>query len=161
MQHLAVRLVVSVITFIVGITTTGLLSAHRSDTSGSNSALKQEVLRIERQYLDAHVQRDAATLNRILADDFAFTHRRGRYTNKAERLALVQNSDFHFEAIDTRGVDVKVNGDRAIVMGQATVTGQYKDRIFTSPPYGFIRVYQKRQGRWQVAAVQVTRAAWQ
>jgi ketosteroid isomerase-like protein len=159
MQRQALHIFVALVTFLIGMTAAGLRPAHHSDLR-SPSRAEQEVLSVEREYLDAHVEHDVATLDRILADDFTFLHG-GRYvTTKAQRLALMENPDFSFLSIDTDDVDVSVNGDQAIVTGEAVVRGRYQEREFVSPPYSYLRVYEKRQGRWQIVSVEATGRAW-
>ena len=156
MRRQALHLFVSLVTFLIGMTMAQLRPAHHTVLLSYNRA-EQEVLSVEREYLNAHVERDVAALDRILSDDFTFLHG-GRYlTSKAERLALMENPDFSFLSIDTDDVDVSVNADQALVTGQAVVRGRYKEREFVSPPYRFRRVYEKRQGHWQVVSVEATR----
>src|ERR687883_1143898 len=127
MQRLTINLFVSLATFIIGTAAAGLWPAHHRVVY-SHSPAEQEVLSVEQEYLDAHVRRDRAALDRILADDFTFYHC-GRYsTTKAERLALMENPDFSFLSIDTGDVDVQVNGDKALVTGEAVARGLYKEQ---------------------------------
>jgi ketosteroid isomerase-like protein len=159
MQRQALHIFVSLVTFLIGLAAAGLWPAYHTGLL-SYSRAEQEVLSVERAYLDAHVERDAAALDRLLSDDFTFLHG-GRYVStKAERLALIENPDFSFLSIDTDKVDVSVNGDQALVTGEAVVRGRYKEREFVSPPYRYQRVYEKRQGRWQVVSVEATRFMW-
>ncbi len=159
MQHHIIRLFVSLVTFIIGVSATSLWPADRPSTP-SNSDARQEILKIERDYLDAHLSRDTATLDRILADDFIFWHGGSRHTNKAQRLALMEAPDFTFLSIDTDSVDVDVDGDKAFVTGKAVVRGRYKQKEFVSPTYGYLRIYEKRDGRWQIVSVQATTFDW-
>jgi ketosteroid isomerase-like protein len=159
MQHHIIRLFVSLVTFIVGVSVASLWPAARPFTP-SNSEARQEILRIEREYLDAHLSRDTATLDRILADDFIFWHSGSRHTNKAQRLALIEAPDFTFLSIDTDRVDVDVDGDKAFVTGKAVVRGRYKQKEFVSPPYSYLRIYEKLEGRWQIVSVQATTFDW-
>ena len=143
MQPFIIRLFASLATFIIGVTISNLWPAQRL-APFSNSAAEQEVLSLEQQYLDAHVHRDRAALDRILSDDFTFWHCGRRVTRKAERLALMDDPDFTFVSINTEGVEVMVKGDTAFVTGQARVRGRsngYVAREFVSPPYQYTRVY--------------------
>jgi len=161
MQRIIIHLLVSLATFLIGTVMTAPWSAERhkapSSSSYTRSAEQQEILSIERRYLDAHVERDRAALDSILADDFAIMYRYGRVGDKAERLALVENPDFTFVSVDTDDVDVTVDGQNAVVSGRAVVRGRYGDREFLSRPYRFTRRYEKRQGRWQIVSVQFYR----
>ncbi len=158
MQRLTVHACVALVTFIIGLSTAAIPTAFRFDAHTSGGA-EQEILETEREYIRAHVRRDAATLERILADDFTLEFPSGRVTTKAARLALLENADFVFLSLDTDNVKVWVNEDEAVVTGQAVLHGRYSDQDFTSPAYGFVRLYEKRQGRWQIRTVQIIRAA--
>ncbi|HEX8142150.1 MAG TPA: nuclear transport factor 2 family protein [Pyrinomonadaceae bacterium] len=151
-----IYLFVSLATFLIGITIAAPWSAERHPAA-PYSGEEQELLRVERRYLDAHIERDVAALDSVLADDFVVLHRFGRVGDKAERLALLENQDFTFLAVDTDGVEATVNGDAGVVTGRAVVRGRYGDQEFLSPPYRFMRRYEKRQGRWQIVSVQFSR----
>jgi ketosteroid isomerase-like protein len=149
-----IYLFVSLATFLIGVTVASPWSAEPRHSAAIHSSAEQELLSVERKYLDAHIQRDVAALDSVLADDFVVMHRFGRIGDKAERLALVDNPDFTFLAVDTTDVDVYVNGDEGIVTGRAVVRGRYADHEFQSPQYRYTRRYEKREGRWQIVSVQ-------
>lgn len=159
MRHYILRLSVSLVTFILGVSIAGLWPAHHLETVSSSEA-KREILKLEREYVGAHLRGDAATLDRILADDFTFRHSGSRVTDKAQRLALMETPGFTFLSIDTDGVDIEVDGNRAYVTGRAVAKGRYRERLFVSPPYTYLRVYEKRDGRWQMVSVRATRSDW-
>jgi hypothetical protein len=155
MKHLAIRLVVSLFTFVIGIALAALLPASHSHRV-SNSLDEQAVLQIERQYIQANLNGDMETLDSILADEFTISSR-CRVTTKAQRLALLANPDFAFEAIHTDKVEVEASDDSAVVTGEAYIQSRYGDEEFVSPVYEFTRNYEKRDGRWQIVSVQVRR----
>jgi hypothetical protein len=138
MNHLAIRVVSALVTFLLGLSVTAIISPYSFRVS-SDPAAEQEVLRVERQYIQAHLNRDVATLDDILADEFFIGSSRCRSTNKAQRLALVSNPNVTFEAINTDDVQVKVNGDSAEVTGVAVVQSLFGGEEYTSPQYRFTR----------------------
>jgi ketosteroid isomerase-like protein len=158
MKHVAIRLVVSLLTFAIGLVSAALLHPTRSHVV-SNSKDEQAILRVERQYIQANLSGDTATLNNILADDFTIDfgirgHR--KIESKEERLALLENPNFAFESIDTDNVEVEVNGDRAVLRGEASLESRESRYGYTEvkeATYAFTRVYEKRQGRWQIVSV--------
>ena len=163
MQQTVIRLAVALATFFAGVTSaqlTKLLPSADGFGAASGTEAEQEVLRVERAYLRAHTERDAATLERVLAEEFTLGPVYGEVTTKAARLRLMNNPDFAFREIDTDGVRVSVRGETAVVTGQATLTARYRGREFTSPTYGYEREYVRRDGRWQVVNVRITRSAW-
>lgn len=154
MQRIIINLVVSLATFIIGVTAATPWTAFRATFDSQD---KKEILKLERAYLDAHLARDTARLDAILADDFTFSHYWGGVTDKARRLALLENPDFSFESIDTRDVEVSVDGDRATLTGEAVVRGQYRGRPFVTTPYNYERIFERRDGQWQIVSVRAGR----
>jgi ketosteroid isomerase-like protein len=155
MKHLAIRVVVSLLTFAIGIASATLLNPLRSN-AGSNSADEQAVLQVERQYIRAHLNADTATLEKIVADDFTISSR-WAFEDKAERQALLENTNFAFEAINTENVEVEINGDKAVLTGKASIESREGDIAVRSPLYNFTGIYEKRQGRWQIVSVRIKR----
>jgi ketosteroid isomerase-like protein len=154
MQRIIINLVVSLATFIIGVTAATPWTAFRT---ASDSQDKTEILRVEQQYLDAHIARDRARLDQVLSDDFTFSHYWGGVADKARRLSLLENPDFSFESIDTTNVEVTVTGDTARVTGEAVVRGNYRGRPFLTTPYNYVREYERRDGRWQIVSVRTGR----
>ncbi|HEY0547909.1 MAG TPA: nuclear transport factor 2 family protein [Pyrinomonadaceae bacterium] len=155
MRHLIFRFTVSLLTFIIGLASASVLNPFRTHQS-SNSDAEQQVLSVEHQYIAAHLRGDAAALNDILADDFVIKCPRGTITNKALRLALLERPSFTFEMFDTSDVQVNVNGNSATVTGIAHIRAGYswESRLY-EPTYSFTRLYEKRDGRWQIVSVVV------
>ena len=151
MKYTAVRLAVALFTFIIG-TAASMVSPWRS-AAPPNAAEEQEVLRIERQYIQANLEGDTATLNEILADDFSIRTRWGRVTNKPERLALLEDPYFAFEVIRTNHVRAEVNGDTAVVTGDVFIRSSYGYDRSGGASYTYSRQYEKRNGRWQIVTV--------
>jgi len=157
MQRYSIRLVAALATFLVGIAATIVPTAFYVKTIANNQ-IEQEVLEVERQYINAHVERDTATLERILADDFTIRFPYGRFSTKAERLALFDNTDFSFVSFTTDDVQTQIiNEYEAVGTGRAMLTGRYQDRRFRSRTYGYTRTYEKRQGQWQIVSVRIAR----
>ncbi|HKS29196.1 MAG TPA: nuclear transport factor 2 family protein [Pyrinomonadaceae bacterium] len=154
MQRIIFNVVVSLATFIIGVTAATPWTAFRT---ASDSQDKTEILRVERQYLDAHVERNTAQLDRVLSDDFTFSHYWGGVTDKARRLSLLENPDFAFESIDTSNVEVTVTGDTARLTGEAIVRGNYRGKPFVTTPYNYTRSFERRDGRWQIVSVRAGR----
>jgi ketosteroid isomerase-like protein len=157
MKYLAIRFVVALSTFLIGISASALLSPLSFDAA-SNGEAKQEILQLERRYIQAHLERDVDALDDMLADEFTIKGRWGRGTTKARRLALLEDPDFAFEAINTDNVRVEVNGESATVTGNAFIRSRYEDEESISPTYRFRRSYEKRNGRWQIVSVRVGRS---
>lgn len=156
MKHLIFRFTVSLLTFIIGLASASVLNPFRTHQSAGSGNAEQEVLRVEHEYLAAHLHSDTAALEDILADDFVIRCPHGMITNKAMRLALLERPSFAFDTLNTSDVQVQVNGDSATVTGRAYVRAGYswEARLYDAS-YSFTRHYEKRDGRWQVVSVMV------
>jgi ketosteroid isomerase-like protein len=155
MKQVAIRLVVSLLTFTIGIVSAALLHPTRSHAV-SNGKEEQAILRVERQYIQANLNADIDAMDKILADDFTidfYLGGRRKVETKAERLALLESPYFGIEALDTNNVEVEVNGDTAVLRGEASLESRYGDTMVRELSYTFTRIYEKRQGRWQIVSV--------
>jgi ketosteroid isomerase-like protein len=154
-----IRLSVSIVTFFLGLALSFVPASFSCDATRVN-VYEGEVLEANRQYLDAHIKRDVDALDRLLADDFVIGGRFGRVTGKAQRLALLRNSDFSFLDInDINSGDARVTAGENYgeVSGCAVLRGDYAGQEYASPPYRYTRRFERRDGRWQVVGVETSR----
>ena len=145
MKYFAKRLPAALITFVVGIVSANLVG--HVWTAGAPD--ERAVLAVEREYVRAHVERDVAALDRVLADDFTMFS--GKVT-KEQRLAWLANPLLTITALKTDGVNVVVSGREALVTGTAKLSFSLRGRDVTTPRYGYTRRYVKRGGRWQLVS---------
>lgn len=118
----------------------------------------QEFMRMGREWADAFVKRDKATLERILADDFMSTGPTGAVANKAQYVADAGSADATIEAINVEDGSVRMYGDAAVVTGRYTMKGKAGGQDIGGP-HSYTAVYVKRQGRWQPVAFHSSRVA--
>lgn len=155
MKHTAIRLAVAVVTFVIGLALSALVNVNPfRGHAGSNAADEQEVLRVEREYIQANLDADTDVLREILADEFSIRTRWGRVTNKARRLELLEDPFFAFESIRTDNVRAEVTGDTAVVTGNVSIRSHNGSRE-SGASYSYSREYEKRDGRWQIVTVYV------
>ena len=158
MKYTAIRLAVSLLTFIIGTAAATLINPLRGSHTApvSNAAEEQEVLRVERQYIRANLEGDIALLDEILADEFSIRTRWGRVTDKPSRLTLLADPFFAFEVIRTDNVRATVTGDKAVVTGDVFIRSSYGYNNSDGASYRYRRAYEKRDGRWQIVSVYLT-----
>ena len=111
-----------------------------------------EIERLNDEWVEALVGRDAATLDRIMAEDFSFTHPL-EGDDKRQFIADVVAGDLSVESMGRENVTVRVHGDTAVLSCRDTAKWAYRGRDF-SGVYKTIHVYSRRDGRWQLVAVQ-------
>ena len=135
-----------------GILALGLLlggpAPARAAEAGDEAALR----RLNRDYLGAFLACDVARFRDLLADDFYGVLADGRVIDKAEFLRQAARPpglrDFRL-----RDVGVRLYGDAALVNDLAA----YRRPDGSTAQTRYVDVYARRQGRWQVVSVQITR----
>jgi ketosteroid isomerase-like protein len=132
-------------------------AASSSTSSGAGSA-EADLLKLEREWLDAYMKRDVAALERIEADDFNLTYSTGDVITKAQELANLKSSAAGNPAfkLSTEDTKVRLYGDSAVLTGvliqQTTDNGKEM-----AVRMRYTDVWVKRNGRWQVVAAQLTK----
>ena len=117
---------------------------------------EQQIIQIERAWIDAFVGSDTQTLERILADDFIFTDPAGNILTKAEWIEDMTNGSLNFESIQIDHLKVRLFGDSAAVAnGRTTVKAQSKEGGFNGK-FCYTVMYLKRDGSWQPVAEHAT-----
>src|SRR6266513_3695957 len=125
------------------ILTVALLSSGRQQSvaQGADAAAEQEVRQTIEKYRTALLQHDAATLERIWADDYTFTNGAGETHSKAERLANLKSGATSLDSIsEEEDMKVRVYGNVAVATGRVTIKGQYSGKQ-TSGQYRSIHVW--------------------
>lgn len=152
---LAVAVLVAVATSLA----LGQMADKQKTTKGGKAGVEQALMQMERDWTEAGLKKDAATLGKILADDWVGQGPTGIAT-KAEALADLKSGDNKLDSITLGDMKVRVFGDTAVVAGSDDEKSSYKGKD-TSGHYTWTDVFVKRQGRWQAAASQGTLVAKQ
>jgi ketosteroid isomerase-like protein len=145
----------------IAILALALLSFGRqqSTAQGADAAAEQEVRQTIEKYRTALVQRDAATLERIWANDYTFTNGAGEMVSKTQRLANLKSGATSLDSISqAEEIKVRVHGDVAVATGRVTIEGQYSGKQ-ASGQYQSINVWVKGAAGWQLVANQLTPVA--
>ena len=116
---------------------------------------EEEIKQIEIEWGEAFERRDIATLDRFMADEYILTDPLGVVRNKAESLAAIKTNDVFFESSKSDNVNVRINGDTAVVTGRSTFKGRYKGWPMTGQ-YQYTDVLVKRKGCWQAVSSHIT-----
>ena len=140
------------------ILTVALLSSGRQQSvaQGADAVAEQEVRQTIEKYRTALLQKDAATLERIWADDYAFTNGAGEIHSKADRLANLKSGATSLDSIsEEEDMKVRIHGNVAVANSRVTIKGQYSGKQ-TSGQYRTIHVWVKGATGWQLVANQLT-----
>jgi hypothetical protein len=156
MLRYGLRLSVSIATFILGLALS-LVPSLFSSGAPTRGDFEGEVLEANQAYIQAHINRDAAALDGLLADEFVINGQYGGVTTRAERLALLNSPVYSYLDIDSRDARVTATENYAELSGYATLTGRYSGQEATWHSYRYTRRFERRDGHWQVVGVDTSR----
>jgi hypothetical protein len=122
--------------------------------SQTPNANEQAVLKAYRALDQAQFKKDRGTLERLMADDYSYTHSNGTVNDKAADIKETMSEDIKWT--DTKSDDLKVRryGNVAVVTGQVTLTGSAKN--YVPGPRRFTEIWVNRDGHWQNVGGQTT-----
>jgi ketosteroid isomerase-like protein len=118
----------------------------------SNISTEQELRQKNEEWVHALVNHDAATLNRIMAEDCVFTHPL-EGDDRAQFVSDVESGDLRVAYMNRDHVDVRIYGSTAIISCRDDAKWLYAGREI-SGIYRTLHVYAKRDKGWQLVAVQ-------
>jgi ketosteroid isomerase-like protein len=117
----------------------------------SDAATAQTLQAMERTWLNAEKNHDAATFEKLVADDWIAIGPDGKSQTKAERSAQIKAA--HTTSATMGEMKVRVFGDTAVVTGtddEVTV----EDGKKSTNHYAWTDVFVKRNGKWLAVASQ-------
>ena len=140
--------------------TAGLLAALVLPVFGVARAdapsVEQNLMQMERDWTQAGLKKDAASLDKIIADGWVAIGFDGKTVTKAEVMADLKSGASAIQSVELGTMKVRVFGNTAVVTGSDTEKSTYKGKD-SSGKYVWTDVFVMRQDRWQAAASQSTK----
>lgn len=124
---------------------TSVVAEGQVTNDKSRASLEEHLKSLVRQWDEAIVKRDAATLDRLLADEFEFVGgvKKAAYLDSIK----TQAAEAVTSAVST-DLQVLVYENTAVVTGLDTISGRNKGQPYTAK-WLYTDVWVKRAGRWQ------------
>jgi ketosteroid isomerase-like protein len=128
----------------------GILGVALIQTAAAASAEDEvaAVERLERELVAAIAQKDLATYDRIVADDYVVFDSSGKQLTKAEIVASYRTGTRGYTNLEIYDVVARVFGDAAIVTAK-TKGFRHEEGRDVPNRVRYIRVFARRAGRWQ------------
>ncbi len=115
---------------------------------GQQSDAEQEIRKLDDQRIKAILDQDIPTLDRLMADDFTYTHQGGVTETKAEFLGAMKSGTGAFRSVKLSDVRVRIFGNAALITGRCDITAVRNGKDFAIPMH-FTEVYSRTAGRWR------------
>ena len=126
--------------------------------SRAQSATEQDLLQLENEWSQADLHKDAAALDRILADDWIGIDFEGTVLTKLQALKGIASDSNALQSTVLRDMKVRIYGETAVITGTDTEQGEYHGKD-SSGKYVWTDVFVRRNGRWQAVSSQSTKPA--
>src|SRR2546423_11328044 len=120
------------------------LIANAQSGGNQNEKVEAQLRALVASWDAAYVKGDTATLDGLLAPEFAFVGG----PKKAEYLNSFKSRSFMVESAVSTEIEVQVYGDSAVLTALDTIRGKNKDQIVVTK-WLYMDVWVKREGRWQ------------
>jgi hypothetical protein len=142
---------------------TVIATASPAKETIDRAAIEAEVMKLEREWLEAARTHNPEAAKRALADDAILIYPDGAVATKADEVTTIESSALTADSLDILESKVTViSADSAFITGRSAIkNGSYKvpnkKPIDISGEYRFLDVYARRDGKWQAVASQVTK----
>lgn len=110
--------------------------------------IEKLIAALDTEYQAAVKNNDAATMDRILADDFILVTERGKVYNKTDLLSTARNKDIDYEHQEDTQQTVRVWGDTAVITALLWQKGTYKGEPFDDHLW-FSDTYVRTPNGWR------------
>ncbi len=143
------------ISLITGLVITACNVKTKIEVTDSEEELelqKEEALDLLRDWTKAYLDRDTATLNRVIGDDWYYSGTAdGSLVNKKKAIEDFAQATYTIQSIEYQGIDVRLFGETAIITGSELMTINHMDTT-TQYHLRFTDVYVKRDDHWEAVA---------
>ena len=121
----------------------------------AESRIEQEVLSVERRWVDAHRSLNLDEIDAILADDYVQIQQDGTVSGRQAVLASYQSGERSWSYAESDEYDLRVTETMAVLIGRWRGCGVNSGHEFDYTAR-FTSVYVLRNGSWQLMLDQST-----
>jgi ketosteroid isomerase-like protein len=117
---------------------------------------KASILALDKQWSDAIVKSDTATLEKLLADDLVYAHATGILDTKKSYIAKIKERRQVYKTFEQHNPQVNIYKDSAVTFSYVRVTGTNQAGAFDDKLM-LIHFWVKQNNAWRLAGHQTTK----
>jgi uncharacterized protein (TIGR02246 family) len=162
MEHLdmgALRssLAVASLVFVAGLgRADGREPAKNDNQRAKGSAVTSELEQLSERWYRAWVERDPATVERMMADDYVYVSPTGQAQSREAILRIIKSPRYRLNHFDRTNVVVRMLGDDAAVIRlRGRDDGEFEGKRFNED-HACLQVWSRARGQWQLVLEQCT-----
>jgi len=125
-------------------------------TAGQPSAeVEAEIRKLDEGWHQAHIRRDAEALRKLIPAEATFASGGALLTGEEYVKDFVEN-ETRFESVEVGAFRARVFGDAAVTTAVDTIKGRSREGAFEEQ-FRRTATYVRRDGRWQLVALHISR----
>ena len=144
--------------FVLTIFAVAALVSYAPALARDSKSVEDTIAQLERTWVTAIVNKDIATIDRLMANDFKGTSPTAHTYSKKMAIADLKSGTYSVTKMDLDEISVAVYGNTAVAFTTQEEKSTYDGKDF-SGYYYFTDVWVKNNGRWQVVASHGSRFA--
>lgn len=117
----------------------------------AQSTDEQALIQLDRELNDAAVRKDKAVFEKVAMNHYVFVNPGGGVQERGA------SGGPNIESLNVENVMARIDGDTAVLTGNATVKGAFANGQDISGQYTYMRIFVKRNGQWRYAAMAAVR----
>jgi ketosteroid isomerase-like protein len=117
--------------------------------------MEEEVLRVEKGFVDAIVKNDPEAIGRFVTDDWIIIDADGRIIDRERFLGAIKSGALTHEMMEPDDMRVRVYGDSAVVSALTRSKGKFMGQDFTTYERS-TDVFVRLEGQWRCVLTQLT-----
>ena len=127
--------------------------ARTKSKGPQGGGVEQQLKQMEDDWQKAIKNKEAATLRRIIAEDWVGTDDKGKVLSREPYISETTSKPDVIESAENFDMQVRVYGNTAVVTGGSREKGTRNGTAYTDT-YRWTDVFVKRGGRWQAVVSQ-------
>ena len=117
----------------------------------------EELLRRQATAWDEAIcRKDEKAIVANIGEGFRHVDGHGEISDKSRFVADLLDADLRIDPYTVENFEITILGDTALLTGETLMTGAYQQKPFKSHSR-YVDVYQRRNGRWVVVYIQITK----
>lgn len=126
----------------------------KGENASSTIEAERQLRRINDEWVAALVAGDTATLNRLMDEGCAFSYALDG-DDRDQFIADIAAGELRVDSLKRDHVEVSIYGSTGVMIAFDTADWTYKGQHIRSH-YRTLHVYARRDGRWQIVAIQAS-----
>ena len=117
--------------------------------------MEEEILKVEKEFVDAIARNDPEGIERFVTDDWIIINADGGIIDKERFLGVIKSGALTHEMMESDDIRLRLYGDSAVLTALARSKGKFMGQDFSTHERS-TDVFVRLDGQWQCVLTQLT-----